>query len=83
MTIELNEISNSLDLLEQEINQAEKELATATAQKELLQKQGTQYGVKDTKEAKAKIAEYKSKLEKNEKEIVEGYNSLKSEYEWS
>lgn len=78
----LNEISNSLDLLEQEIASAEKELHSAEAKKELLQKQGQQYGVKDTKEARAKIAEYKSKLEKNEKEIVDGYSSLKSEYEW-
>lgn len=79
----LSEISNDLDALENEINQAEKELATATAQRDLLQKQGAQYGVKDTKEAKAKIAEYKSKLEKNGKEIVAGYESLKSEYEWN
>lgn len=78
----LSEISNDLDALEREINTAEKELATATAQRDLLQKQGVQYGVSNTKEAKAKIAEYKSKLEKNEKEIVAGYESLKSEYEW-
>lgn len=78
----LSEISSDLDLLENEINTAEKELATATAQKDLLQKQGAQYGVSNTKEAKAKIAEYKSKLEKNEKEIVAGYENLKNEYEW-
>lgn len=78
----LSEISQDLDVLEQEISQAEKELATATAQRDLLQKQGAQYGVSNTKEAKAKIAEYESKLEKNEKEIVAGYEKLKSEYEW-
>lgn len=78
----LSEISQDLDVLEQEISQAERELATATAQKDLLQKQGSQYGVSNTKEAKAKIAEYKSKLEKNGKEIVAGYEELKSEYEW-
>lgn len=82
MTIELSKISQDLDVLESEIIQAEKELATATAQKDLLQKQGQQYGISNTKEAKAKIAEYKSKLEKNEKEIVAGYETLKNEFEW-
>lgn len=80
--MELQKISNDLDQLEQEISSAEKELAAAMAQKELLQKQGQQYGVSNIKEAKANIVEYKSKLEKNEKEIVDGYGKLKNEFVW-
>ena len=80
--IDLNTVTKDLDALNKEINSAERELAQAEAQKELLQKQGKQYGVESVDEAKGLITENEKRIERNLKFIEAKYNKLKELYEW-
>ena len=79
---DISKISNDLDKLEEEISTAEKELAAGQAKKELLQQQGEQHGVKNVAGAKELIVKNQRELSQVKKEIVDGYDNLKSKFEW-
>lgn len=78
----ISEISADLDNLESEIESAERDLVAAKTKHEVLQERGQQHGVNNTKEAKKLIDENQKEMIKLEKKIVDGYEKLKSEYEW-
>ena len=60
--IDLKQISTDLEKLNKEIVSAEKELLQAEAQRDLLQKQGLEFGVKNVKEAKKQILDNDKEL---------------------
>ena len=78
----IQEVTTELERLEKEIQKAERDLATAEGQKELLLKQGKEHGVSNVKDAQKKKEEYLKQMKEYEIEIDLLFKKLKSEFEW-
>ena len=78
----IQEVTTELERLEKEIQKAERDLATAEGQKELLLKQGKEHGVSNVKDARKKKEEYLKQMKEYEVEIDALFNKLKNEFEW-
>lgn len=79
----MNNISEKLDELEEEINKAKEDKARLEGILSNMVKQlEERFGIESVKEVKELLKEVNIKIDKTDKELSDNFNELKEGYEW-
>lgn len=79
---DVSDIIHELDSLKEQIAEAKAEKSEKVGQLKEKERQLKVFGVKDIKEAKAKLKGLEKQIADLEAEIIVDFETLKKEYEW-